>query len=80
MNFLSTCHEFFVNFILFLSKENEISPIPANHISDMPSASSYYDDFGGDVSGKIEVAAIRGEKIPTGWAVNGEGRNTNDPK
>ena len=46
----------------------------------MPSASSYHGDFGGDVSGKIEVAAIRGEKIPTGWAVNGEGRNTNDPK
>ena len=31
-------------------------------------------------SGKIEVAAVRGEKIPTGWAVNGEGRNTNDPR
>ena len=33
-----------------------------------------------DVSGKIEVAAVRGEKIPTGWAVNGEGKNTNDPR
>jgi len=31
-------------------------------------------------AGKIEVAAVRGEKIPTGWAVNGEGRNTNDPR
>ena len=38
------------------------------------------DDDDDGVSGKIEVAAVRGEKIPTGWAVNGEGRNTNDPR
>jgi len=31
-------------------------------------------------AGKIEVAAVRGEKIPTGWAVNGEGKNTHDPR
>ena len=30
--------------------------------------------------GKIEVAAVRGEEIPAGWAVNGEGRDTTDPK
>jgi len=31
-------------------------------------------------AGKIEVAAVRGEEIPTGWAVDGEGRDTNDPR
>jgi len=31
-------------------------------------------------AGKIEVAAVRGEEIPAGWAVNGEGRDTTDPK
>ena len=31
-------------------------------------------------AGKIEVAAVRGEAIPEGWAVDGAGRHTADPK
>jgi LDH2 family malate/lactate/ureidoglycolate dehydrogenase len=31
-------------------------------------------------AGKIEVAAVRGEAIPVGWAVDGKGRDTRDPR
>ena len=31
-------------------------------------------------AGKIEVAAVRGEAMPEGWAVDGQGRDTTDPK
>ena len=30
--------------------------------------------------GKLEVAAVRGEEIPPCWAVDGEGRETSDPR
>jgi uncharacterized oxidoreductase len=31
-------------------------------------------------AGKIQLAAARGESIPTGWIVDGEGKQTTDPK
>ena len=31
-------------------------------------------------AGKIQLAAARGEEIPTGWIVDSEGRQTTDPK
>src|ERR1700731_3143141 len=31
-------------------------------------------------AGKIQLAAARGEEIPTGWIVDNEGRQTTDPK
>lgn len=30
--------------------------------------------------GKLEIAAVRGEKLPAGWAVDGAGRETRDPR
>ena len=30
--------------------------------------------------GKLEVAAVKGEEIPACWAVDGEGRETRDPR
>src|SRR5271156_1264497 len=31
-------------------------------------------------AGKIQLAAARGEEIPTGWIIDSEGRHTTDPK